>query len=101
MTPAARTSAADPAIVADAAAVNPIHSAIDVHLDSLATPSIGKRPMSERFEAARAIRASRPAGSRFMPAVERPAPTYLAFGSAEHLTRYLRVRATLTPRPGA
>ena len=101
MTPAARTSVAGPAIVADASAANPIYSAIDAHLDRLATPSTEKRPMSERFEAARAIRAARPAGSRFMPVVERATPTYLAFGSAEHLTRYLRVRATLAPRPGA
>ena len=101
MTPAAPTSVAGPAIVADAGAAKPIYSAIDAHLDRLATPATGKRPMSERVEAARAIRSTRPTGSRFMPVVERATPTYLAFGSAEHLTRYLRVRATLTPRPGA
>jgi hypothetical protein len=97
MTPAARATIAAPVVAPERDAHRSILSAIDAHVDTLATTThAAARTAGERFETMRAIRASRRTGLRFMPVVDRVVPTYLAFGSAEQLTRYLHIRASLS-----
>ena len=97
MTPAEPATIVAPAVAPEDDAHHSILSAIDAHVDTLATaPRHAPRSTAERFETMRAIRASRRTGLRFMPVADRVVPTYLAFGSAEHLTRYLHIRASLT-----
>ena len=68
---------------------------IDVHLDTL-VPAMPPTASPPQRTAGRSDRTpTQPAWSRFEPAVRRVPATYLAFRSLEHLTGYLRIRATL------